>query len=66
MSLFCANYCTCKAQKAEYSYRSFFCEFVKNEATVEMAAADHQNGGSQPSKWQLTRDFNAALLIVVY
>ena len=36
---------TCEAQKAEYSVCSLFCEFVKNEAVIEMAAADHQNGG---------------------
>ena len=44
-----------QSAKSRTFHSLIFCEFVKNEASVEMAAADHQNGGSRPSKWRPIR-----------
>ena len=41
-----------RSAKSRTFHSLIFCEFVQNEGSVEMAAADHQNGGSRPSKWR--------------
>ena len=44
-----------RSAKSRTFHSLIFCEFVQNEGSVEMAAADHQNGGSRPSKWRPSR-----------